>query len=202
MGTVTHAICLHTSHTNIVTHVVIIEGMDGSGKTRLFNHLADVMNIERHPRAATWEGPIDDRFGWAQHDVETWSKQPFSIYDRHPLISEYIYGPILRGTMDPRFHGIEAKNLLKRFAFGSVIVFCDPGVVSIKRNVENDQTPQMIGVRDHVHQLTMAYRSWYINYQAPLRVIRWDYANPGNLATIKHLVDAQRVAHERLALHV
>lgn len=180
--------------------MVILEGMDGSGKTHLLNDLCSTMGLTKHARACTSEGgPIENLYEWAKNDIETWHTQPFAVYDRHPFISEHVYGPLVRGWVDPRFHSVEARELIKRMAFNCTIILCDPGIPEIMRNVK--RTANMKGVGDFIHELSLTYRSLFQFWPAPLRVLRWDYANPGNFDTIKHMVAAQQVAHERLTIN-
>lgn len=177
--------------------------MDGTGKSHLVRELANVLNIPVHPRAATSKGgPVQNLWDWAVHDVDTWHQQPFSVYDRHPLISEYVYGPICRKSMDSRFHTVEARALIKRVAFGSVIVFCDPGDGEIGWNVGKSMDNQLDGVVDNWGKLTLTYRNIFTMWQCPLRVINWNYREPGNKDAILALARAQQIAHERAMLNV
>lgn len=179
--------------------MIIVEGMDGTGKTSLIRHLSEQMNLPVHERHCTSSGPKEDLFEWAKKDVLTWKDQPFSIYDRHPFVSEYIYGPITRGWIDPRFHTPEARQLVKDFAFNCVILFCDPGLHNIVKNVQSGY--QMSGVDEHTHELALMYRSFFTLWPTPLRVARWDYSSPTpgrDYDAIQNIIRAQAVAHERL----
>ncbi len=180
--------------------MIVVEGMDGSGKTGLIRRLAREMQIPVHERASTSVGgPVEDLYEWAKKDVLTWHHQPFSLYDRHPFVSEYVYGPITRGWMDPRFHTPEARELIKRFTYNSVIIFCDPGMSEVSDNVRRNK--QMSGVVDNDQALFYTYRSIFTLWPTPLRVGRWDYTSPvadRAFDQLKTLIQAQRVAHERM----
>lgn len=183
--------------------MVILEGPDGSGKSSLIRRLSDDMDIPIHERAShSTRGPIDDLFEWAKKDVLTWHEQPFALYDRHPFVSEFVYGPICRGFMDARFHTPEARQLVKEFSYNSIVIFCDPGTYEIQNNVHRD--PHMAGVDRNINQITFMYRSLFTVWPTPLRVMRWDYTTPVPdrvLDSIHNMITAQQAAHERYSLN-
>lgn len=141
--------------------MIIVEGPDGAGKTTLINQLMkDIPGLERGPRASrSKEGPVDSVGEWARQDVASWADRPLAIYDRHPLISETIYGPTLRGGMDPHTLSLLGSGTYQTFLTNSLVIFClplDRGVVI--RNVETDPDSQMSGVRENAGILWDKYR--------------------------------------------
>jgi GTPase SAR1 family protein len=152
--------------------VIVVEGMDGSGKSSLVARLTHDLQVPLHPRASdSVGGPVKNLWQWAWDDVIHWEDSELSIYDRHPLVSEYIYGPVTRGSMDPVFVGVESQSLYRIFQENCLIIFCDPGVETVSRNVIKN--PQMQGVLNNIPNLYWSYRTYFHMY--PGFQIRWDY---------------------------
>ncbi len=150
--------------------MIILEGIDGSGKTSLAKRLCRDLGLPIHERAShSITGPVPDPFGWAEKDIKSWYDQPLSIYDRHPMISEFIYGPIVRGTIDPRFH--QDDVLYNLFCDGSLVIFCDVTFDTVIDNLEDDE--QMFGVIDHAAALHLVYRTYALQF-AGMKTT-WDY---------------------------
>lgn len=125
--------------------MIITEGMDGTGKSTLIRSLSRDLNIPVHDKASTsLGGPVDNIYDWAKQDIESWGTQPLSIYDRHPMISEMIYGPIARGSLDKRFLEPEASTLLKTMYEKSVIVLCAPPWHLVNKNLNQEPQPNWV----------------------------------------------------------
>src|SRR5690554_3611457 len=85
--------------------IIIVEGMDGTGKTTLVQQLAHLLEVKPRKYVGSL-GPSDDyrlvlvnRTISEITELEIASAEGRSIkrlYDRFPLISEAIYGPVLR----------------------------------------------------------------------------------------------------------
>lgn len=157
--------------------MIILEGPDGAGKTTLLQDLLDTFpSIEEHERASTsMGGPVKDIFEWAVADVETWTVQPLSFYDRHPLISEPIYGTILRGGYDRRFDGHEGHPIKQKLVHRALTVMCLPPISNVVNNVKHEQ--QMDGVDGHITELYMAYNNRLLTHgeMMPHTVFHYDY---------------------------
>lgn len=152
--------------------MIIVEGMDGSGKTSLVERLNYHLRLPIHARASSsLDGPVPNLFQWALADVID-DQQEFSVYDRHPLVSEYIYGPITRGQMDPRFFTAAGRAISSKFRARNMVIFCDPGLDEVKKNLARD-TDQMEGVRSQLEPLYWAYKT-FAHYW-PGRRHMWNY---------------------------
>lgn len=172
--------------------MLIVEGMDGSGKTSLVERLSHDLVIPIHKRAArSIEGPRKDLFEWAQLDVGTIVHQTFSVYDRHPMISEYVYGPVLRDGMDDRFHSIEATSMTAHLAANSMVIFCDPGIEQVEKNVQAGL--HMPGVTDRWEALYWTYKT--LMHHWPGQVLVWDYRFPDLYAALKQQCVQYFAAH-------
>ena len=157
---------------------IIVEGCDGSGKTTLVTKLTKSFAFPIHERASSsLDGPRPDADVWALEDVNTMAKQPQSIYDRHPCISEPIYAPIVRRVRpiglfaEPGF----ADSLRAMASEHALLVLCYPPFSFVRRNVF-DEGPgvngQMVGVQDNLRTLYRAYRD--VGMVWPGHIIWWN----------------------------
>lgn len=138
---------------------MLVEGLDSSGKTTLANQIASFFKTEvRHDL-----GPK------TFHDMSEWMLEqvpiinhggPVAVYDRWPLISEGVYGPLLRGKseFDQLSSTAVAASALWDYYTGHyrvVIIYCNPGLERIRETLENNE--QMHGVADNLNHLYGAY---------------------------------------------
>lgn len=154
--------------------VIVIEGPDGSGKTNLIGELSRDLLTPIHKKASSpTGGPVKNIWEWAYDDVTTMHRQRFQIYDRHPLISELIYGPIVRETIDERFYTREGQDLCQLFRGAVLVIFCDPGILEVEKNTHAN--PHMPGVTEHWKQIFLMYRSVLNHWHGD--ALTWDYRN-------------------------
>ena len=142
--------------------IIIVEGMDGTGKTVLVQQLAHRLEIKPRKYVGSL-GPSDDyRLALVSRTrseiatLEAISTKGGSIkrlYDRFPLLSEAIYGPILRGHNC--FGGLYYPLRSRLLALKAMIIYCRPDREVIQANVQ--QAPQMPGVLEHFDELLDAY---------------------------------------------
>lgn len=176
--------------------MIIVEGMDGTGKSNLVRRIHTELGLPIHERASdSISGPVSDLFDWAERDVKD-VVQPFAVYDRHPLVSEFIYGPICRGTIDDRFFSPNGRMLSRSFRSQNLVIFCDPGLDVIAQNVE--RAAQMKGVDENIDALYWTYRS--IAHHWSGRGISWNYLT-SDWDTIVASISFQRKIYELGAKH-
>ena len=143
--------------------VIIIEGMDGSGKTILAQQLSCRMGNVPIKRLVTSGGPTNyDLLVWRTkatltrlHNQITQNQRPVVIYDRFPLISEAIYGSILRGRNHFGDEWIELIDLM--LAIDPIVVYCRPSIEIIMQNLRETADGQMEGVISKAQELINAY---------------------------------------------
>jgi len=140
--------------------MIIVEGMDNTGKTTLVKNLAKEFKLEvrKTPQDVIMEpGRLLD---WVDHEldqVEVLPSLPF-LYDRFPLISEEVYGPILRGkSVVPggSYEGWADRNHV-------LFIYCRP---ALDRIIDFGARDQMQGVVQHAKDLTLAYDKLMYSYR-------------------------------------
>jgi len=136
--------------------VLIVEGPDGAGKTTLIKKLQAQFGLEVAPRVVSKDAEaLVDLKHWVEDNVITAPHK--LIFDRHRLISEPIYGPVLRGEQQPGFidtHWMTA--MLGQFYAGEpLIIYCLPPLETVKANIADD--PDNMVVKDHIEGIYAAY---------------------------------------------
>lgn len=145
--------------------IIIIEGCDFTGKSTLALQLANDLNAfmlrSKKPKE------FKDLLTWVNMAQSTFD-DPI-VCDRTPLISERIYGPIIRG--DSIISARQSHALLN--SLGKVIiVHCDPGFSRVS-SVNNDQ---MAGVKENILPIYNSYNEVMSQIRLPL--YQYDYQNP------------------------
>ncbi len=74
--------------------MIIIEGMDNTGKTTLIHQLSQQFKLPS-ARTGTYPRKVSDILNW--HNRASAAPRTL-ILDRHPAISDLVYGPIIRGS--------------------------------------------------------------------------------------------------------
>lgn len=162
--------------------MIILEGPDGAGKTTLLQSLANAFpQVPIHPRASSSvEGPVQNLYEWAVKDLDSWGEEATSFYDRHPLISEYIYGPVTRNAPSRGFVSRYATKLRQQLYHQALVIFCLPGQAVVRENVSKN--PQMAGVVENIDRIYSMYsflaRTW------PGRSVRYNYNRPESTASV------------------
>jgi len=97
---------------------VIVEGPDNSGKSTLTEELANALGTT----VIHSGGPVLDQHEADIREKVLYERPSNTLYDRIPLISEMIYGPIIRGV-----HFYTADSF-KRFCLEKrpVVIYCRP----------------------------------------------------------------------------
>jgi len=161
--------------------VIILEGVDGGGKTTLAQKLSKALDLPMHPRASdSLTGPVKDLYGWTVADMTTWDEQPLSIYDRHPLISENIYGPYVRNDVRPGFEmgNPEIAYMRKFLRQNALVIICLPPFQVVQENVSADPEGQMPGVVDNLRHIFDCYEMMPLLWPSDSHIARYDYTVP------------------------
>lgn len=152
---------------------IIIEGPDGGGKTTLLSDLqGHFPSMVQHPRFCTSTGgPIENLAEAVFKDAQP--RPTNYIYDRHPVISEYIYTFGTGRPIRPAFLQDSMGRVRNRVAHHSLTIWCLPPLTTVRRNVFNDDQEQMDGVVSNIdtiyHMYEMHRQLW------PGRSVVFDY---------------------------
>ncbi len=137
--------------------MIIVEGPDGAGKTTLIEQLKERYGLEVAPRVVSKDAE-------AMTDLKVWVEEnlaegfQYKIFDRHRLISEYIYGPLLRKEQQPGFTNLAWSSIMLNKLYNEVrpvIIYCLPPLKLVKANVLGN--PENAVIADHIEAMYAAY---------------------------------------------
>ena len=160
--------------------MVIVEGPDGAGKTTLIEQLKERYGLEVAPRVVT-------KGAEAMTDLKVWVEQnlaegfQYRIFDRHRLISEYIYGPLLRKEQQPGFTDLTWSWMQLDKLYRDVqpfIIYCLPPLEVVAENVRRSGDENKV-VLDHIEAMYAAYvhRASLDLIHNSGRIVIWDYTS-------------------------
>lgn len=158
--------------------MIVLEGPDGAGKTTLLTHLQNTFpHIHTHERfSSSVDGPKDALDVLVLNDMKSYEQRAPQFYDRHPFISEFIYGPILRGSIKDNIHRGEVGRLRKQFADDALIILCLPSYRRVWMNVDSSQDGQMAGVWANLSAIYNGYNDLHRMWP---NVVWYDYTVHG-----------------------
>jgi hypothetical protein len=155
--------------------MIIVEGPDGAGKTNLIARMTNELGIPVHERhAGSRDGPIENLWDWTSRDLASWEGSDVMIYDRHPLISEYIYGPAIRGRLAWGFTHPSAHGMRRRMEQQCLLILALPDFHTVERNVQATEEDQLEGVSTKIEFIYWSYAAlrsswngWMVDYDYP-----------------------------------
>jgi thymidylate kinase len=148
--------------------LVVVEGVDGSGKSTLVQTLRKqpgqycmIIQASR-PRGI---GDLENFF-----DATASLKNQIDgtvICDRFHPISECVYGSVLRGRSTP------LSEVVKYLIHVDLIIYCRSSLETIRVNLP--KSPQMLGVFENLVKLTEAYDLLMRHLRLVRPIIEYDY---------------------------
>lgn len=157
--------------------LVILEGADGSGKTSLANRIRkdlDEYTLFLKSSGPPTIGQLADVIGWLA-SVPT--RIPI-VCDRLSVISEYVYGPIIRGKC---IHGLTIEQMARWLKpRPSLIIHCRPSYSALAAGVR--QEVQMDGVVLNHRHIIKGYDELMGQLREEETLIKsYDYTGPPQL---------------------
>lgn len=178
--------------------MIVIEGPDGAGKSTLAEVLSVKFNLPMHERASdSVAGPVDNLFKWAYDDVVSMPDREISVYDRHPLLSEYVYGPIVRSTLPEGFTTTTAHRLIRMMAASVLVVLCRPPSERLRSSVSDQR--DMPGVSTHIERIAAAYDALKMFW--PGQIVTHDFTSADSLPNVISMCRIYVAAKQSKKIH-
>lgn len=151
--------------------MIVVEGPDGAGKTRLVKSLAQEFELQvASPgnRDQLWENDVRGRV-YSALGASVNATAPPLIHDRL-FFSELVYGPVLRKHL--QFSVIERRFIWKLFrVIQPPIIMCLPPLEVIEENLQGEH--HIPGVVENIEALYEGYSR--ISGSLSTDKMRWDY---------------------------
>lgn len=162
--------------------MIILEGPDGAGKTRLALRLSEELQVPINPKVVQADMSTEvDLAAWCRAQMGDWPRPV--IYDRFPLISEFVYGPVFKHDIRPAFKNYSDLYWLhQQFAqHDPVVVYCLPPIDEVLSNINREDTDN-----EAVRGTAIAGVYWnYFNQAArSTPQLVWDYTQPTDYNTL------------------
>lgn len=151
--------------------MIIVEGMDNTGKTSLIRELVDrfpQLQLAKSPGPVTRQNLLKC-IEWVTHAIR--NPNPCVVYDRYSPISERVYGPVLRGKDQYGSYTFDLLRLTLRRQ-QPLIIYCRPPLDVIRR-MKGPQVAAGQEIRPYVDVLVQRY-DWFMN------VVQEMYCVPGH----------------------
>lgn len=154
--------------------MIILEGMDNSGKTTLAQRLLEEFPELRVIKSCG-HASVGDALAWVAAAIR--NEDPRMLYDRYFPISERVYGTVCR--QGDIFGSYTFDILSLTFRREPLIIYCRPPLSTIEQWGDR---PQMPGVKDRTHELLKRY-DWLMDlirdmYLKPTLIVDYDYTDP------------------------
>lgn len=156
--------------------MLIVEGPDGAGKTTLIEGLKERYGLEVAPRVVSKEAePMVDLKAWVEDNLEKGFQD--LIFDRHRLISHFIYAPIMGRFLGPGLDDFAwlTDAFFQFYAIKPLVIYCLPPRQAVIDNVTGD-TDNLV-VQATIGRIYDAYHALAAKDMAfaPRMPLVWDY---------------------------
>lgn len=162
-----------------MTKRIVIEGMDGAGKSTLAADLVEWAHPAKLVRNEL--GPRDDLYEWWQSELNLKMASTL-VYDRF-FYPELVYGPILRGRV--KVPWVQIFSVMQSLRSQAFLIYCRPALHKIEGGAQTKE--QWPGVMDNFQALLGAYDAIMIG-EIPwygTRFFRYDWEQEGALDALK-----------------
>lgn len=176
--------------------MIIVEGPDGAGKTTLVALLRREYGLTPHPRFCTSTDGITNPDGLLAQVAEDlqqlradFPEKP-PLYDRHPIISEYVYSPAMGRPLAAGFATPNTRNIRNLVAGSSCVIWCWPSFSTVWANVNDEQgDTQMPGVVDNIASIYQGYAAQRVMWPGEF-FAHYDYTSPDSLTPTCTVIEA------------
>jgi len=176
--------------------VIVVEGPDGAGKTSLINAIQELYSIPIAPRVVSKDTEaMVDLQQWVDDNLDQGFQ--YKIFDRHRLISETIYGPILREHQEPGFNRMEwlAPRMKRFYELKPVIIYCLPPFSTVLDNLIDDfDNKSVVGRIESIYSAYVARASLDETFSPGITKV-WDYTRS---LTIEHRPAWIKMLHQEI----
>lgn len=159
--------------------MIVVEGPDGAGKTTFIEKLVAELDLPVAPRVVSKDAE-------AMVDLKTWTEKNVSegfqatIFDRHRLVSEPIYGAVLRDRFEPGFDDVRwLHEMFFRFyeMCRPIIIYCLPPFEAVRTNIVGDRNNEV--VQKDIRRIYALYAARAASDMAlrPQNTFRYDYTD-------------------------
>jgi hypothetical protein len=137
--------------------MIVIEGMDNSGKSTLAQEMAAYMDgliIQESEGPPRSDEEINER-------VDRYQTMEQRIFVRHPVISNAIYGQV-REEGNP----ITPGRTMLFYDARPTLIYCDAGTRGLGAHIEkaHDTAKHLKDITDNYNKLLYLYRQWAAEY--------------------------------------
>lgn len=164
--------------------MIVVEGPDGAGKTTLIDYLREELNLPVAERVVSKDTKaMVNLKAWTEDNVNRgWQA---TIFDRHRLISEPIYGALMRKAFEPGFDDFQWFYMMNYMFYKNcrpVIIYCLPPWPIVEKNIANDPDNRAIAPKiRRIYQLYLAKAAYdCVNHGA--RVYDYTQDSPQEIA--------------------
>lgn len=132
---------------------LVIEGPDASGKSTLARYLSNALHrpIVHSPGPEKYPGEVNER-------IREWAKFERVIFDRHPVVSQYIYS---------HFNGTTPVDERLSFDFYEsrpLIIFCTTRIELPHKEKAHDSPENLKVITDHADGIKRRYNEWALDH--------------------------------------
>jgi DNA polymerase III delta prime subunit len=159
--------------------LIILEGPDGSGKTTLAQELRKELGVYTWLTSSnskpTESSQIEEVTRW----INNTPASIINVVDRHPLISEFVYGSVIRNHVR---HSLSFREMALEIGYiqPTLLIHCQ--VNWRQQNINIDEGDHMEGVDTNIRQLRRTYHQvMQALADNGLEHLDYDYTNPGNI---------------------
>lgn len=139
--------------------MIVVEGVDAAGKSTLIKALMSVLpgyRLQESEGPPKQPGEMNDRvrrYLYERHPIMT-------IYDRHPCVSQIIYG-----RMRTHFDPISPHLLAEFYTQKPLFIYCDgTGMSNHQINPATDTPEHIEALKQNYGSLLNEYRGWAIRH--------------------------------------